>query len=100
VGYSKYIYRAVLLNAALEMHGLTGSAIEEGVLQAFLTVDGYRHGARSLRAIVDMSSVHKRGTFGVSCLPPATQLDLHVNAADFLRIARGPSHDEVLSSQL
>ncbi|GIH11468.1 hypothetical protein Rhe02_95350 [Rhizocola hellebori] len=100
VGYSKYIYRAVLLQAALKIHGLAGASLEEGVLRAFLTVGAYRHGARSLRAIVEMSDVHKQGTFGVSSLPPDTQLDLHVNAAEFLRIARGPTHDEVLTGQL
>jgi hypothetical protein len=99
VGYSKYIYRAVLLNAALKLHGLTQTHIDDGVLRAFLTVGGYRHGARSLRAIVDMSSVHKRGRFGVSSLPPDTQMDLHVNATEFLRIARGPNHHEMLSGQ-
>lgn len=87
VDFSKYIYRAVLLRRELKSRGIT--KIDDEVLSAFLRVSRYRHGARSLRAIVGASTVSPGGRFVISWLPPETQLDLHVDANEFLRRARG-----------
>jgi hypothetical protein len=65
--------------------------IDQEVIEAFLSVDWYKHGIRSLEAIVDMSraSVTRR-SFQKSSLPPEEQLELHVDARRFLEIANGP----------
>jgi hypothetical protein len=91
--------RALLLHSFLrragikqvDFNGRKQKDIDGGVVEAFLRVSKYRSGTRSMEAIVDTSSLHKGGRFGRSSLPPQTQLDLHVDAAEFLRIARGKS---------
>ena len=61
--------------------------VDERVIEAFLSIDCYKHGVRSLEAIVDMSraSVTRR-SFQTSSLPPEEQLELHVDARRFLEI--------------
>jgi hypothetical protein len=58
--------------------------IDEGVLRAFLHVPAYRHGARSLEGILEMSRLLGRRQFDPSLLPPTEQLTVHVDADDFL----------------
>lgn len=61
--------------------------IDKRVIEAFLSVESYKHGVRSLEAIVDMSRASvTRLSFQKSSLPPAGQLELHVNAKQFLDI--------------
>ncbi|MGY4740888.1 hypothetical protein [Streptomyces sp. ATMOS53] len=86
--------RAILLNEFLKRVGIKEGeggrvAVDDEVARAFLKIPNYRNGTRSMEAIVDMSRLHKGGRFGRSSLPPATQLELHVKASDFLRIASG-----------
>ncbi|MEV6397367.1 hypothetical protein AB0M39_21790 [Streptomyces sp. NPDC051907] len=93
VGPEQLMHRALLLHQFLKGSPVGDSAsaekdIDSGVLRAFLTIQKYRHGARSMEAIIDMSSLHQGGKYDRSCLPPESQLDLHVHAAEFLRIAR------------
>jgi hypothetical protein len=62
------IRRAILLRALLERRAprlLRGERanIDEGVLSALLTVPRYRHGARSIEAILAMSAVSGRNQF-------------------------------------
>lgn len=63
--------------------------VDEGVLEALLTVSSYKHGARSMECLIDMSSLSGKLMFERSCLPARHQLDLHVDAEEFLRIVRG-----------
>jgi hypothetical protein len=63
--------------------------IDAGVLRAFLRVDRYTHGARSLEAIIDMSALAGRPRFERASLPPRQQLALHVDARQFLELVRG-----------
>ncbi|MFF9164090.1 AAA family ATPase [Streptomyces longwoodensis] len=83
------IRRAILLNSILKRETTlldkrgSASVIDPGVLQAFLTVSEYRHGVRSMRAIVTTSTLAGEDYFGRSNLPAKTQLDLHVDAKDF-----------------
>lgn len=65
--------------------------IDEGVLHAFLEIGEYRHGARSVESIIDMSALTGKLMFERSCLPPAHQLDLHVDASKFLKLVSGIS---------
>src|SRR5215813_4302330 len=62
--------------------------IDDGVLRAFLTISRYRHGARSMESIIEMSRLARKSTFERSALPPEAQLDLHVNGRVFLAIVQ------------
>jgi hypothetical protein len=63
--------------------------IDEGVLHAFLFIDLYRHGARSMECIIDMSSLSGKRMFERSCLSASHQLDLHVDSGKFLSLVSG-----------
>lgn len=91
---------AFVLRRALLLHSLLRKlcpqlvttdeiAIDEGVLRAFLGVRAFRHGARSMESIIDMSALSGRGRFERAALPPRSQLDLHVDADQFLDLVRG-----------
>lgn len=99
------IRRAIVLNAQLNEHaprslvkgveGVEGKQefnIDKGVLRALLKVSEYRHGARSMEAIISTSLLTGRTRFERSCLPPTAQLDLHVPAGEFndLLLGRSP----------
>lgn len=58
-------------------------SIDEGVLLAFLLTKEYKHGARSIEAIVSMSQLAGKTSFEPSSLPSEVQLDLHVDGSDF-----------------
>ena len=81
--------RALLLRAQLLGRNprlLRGGrlSIDEGVLRAFLEAPTYVHGARSLEAIIEMSSISGRLRYERSSLPARHQLALHVDADAFL----------------
>jgi hypothetical protein len=86
------VRRALLLRSLLERKGkdLLDShgnlQIDGGVLEAFLKVYYYKHGARSLEAVLDMSMLSGSKTFEAAALPPAEQLRLHVDAQQFCRL--------------
>ena len=60
--------------------------IDEGVLRALIKVPRYKHGVRSMEAILGMSMLAGHSTYEQSSLPPAEQLDLHVDAKQFQRL--------------
>ena len=93
------VRRALLLRSLLERkaphffkRGKDGrkevAGISSGVLRGFLTIPSYKHGARSMEAIIDMSMLAGQTSFEASCLPTQTQLDLHVDGNKFLSIIR------------
>ncbi|MBL9151868.1 MAG: AAA family ATPase [Verrucomicrobiales bacterium] len=61
--------------------------IDPGVLRAMLNIGEYRHGIRSMEAIIGMSRLAGRSCFDLSALPPKDQLDLHVDSDEFLYLA-------------
>jgi hypothetical protein len=82
------VRRAILLRAILQRTApqlFTNSDagevlnIDPGVLHAFLTVKTYKHGARSMEAIVSMSHLSDKRSFLRSDLPAEGQLSLHVD---------------------
>ena len=89
------IRRAILLRSMLQRlrpqlldAASKAVSIRPGVLNAFLHVPQFRHGARSLESIVAMSSLEGASTFGPEALPSREMLHLHVDDADaFLRLA-------------
>ncbi|KAK1180557.1 RyR domain-containing protein [Streptomyces sp. NBS 14/10] len=91
------VRRAVLLRSLLEKKA--GSlfrniddrkelGIDDGILRAFLEIPKYEHGARSMEAIIEMSSLTGERRFERSALPSQSQLDLHVDGHEFLAIMR------------
>ncbi|HOD82149.1 MAG: RyR domain protein [Planctomycetes bacterium ADurb.Bin126] len=89
------IRRALLLRAMFELmpaaRGLFDSTrtlrIDEGVLRAMLRVAHYRHGARSMEAILRMCRLAGRSGFTVEDLPDRAQLEMHVDGENFLFLA-------------
>lgn len=64
-------------------------SIDPGVLRAFLLIDKYAHGARSMEAIIQMSTLSGKPRFERSSLPARHQLALHVDAQAFMGLVRG-----------
>jgi hypothetical protein len=62
--------------------------IDDGMLRAFLEVGEYIHGARSMEAIVQMSSLAGKPRFERSSLPAPQQLGIHVDADEFLALVQ------------
>lgn len=63
--------------------------IDPDVVYAMLTVDRYRHGTRSMKAILEMCRPLGRRICKTS-LPTPSQLNMHVNAEEFMiRMHRG-----------
>jgi RyR domain-containing protein len=88
------IRRAMWLRSILERDapGLFDSdgalRIDGGVLGAFLEVEQYGHGGRSLESIVATSRLAGETSYQRSSLPPESQLDLHVNGREFLALVQ------------
>lgn len=87
--------RAIMLRSILQRNakrifsgsGSNASAnIDRGVLQAFLHISEYKHGARSMTALVTTSMLAGKQKFERSCLPSEAQLNLHVSGQEFLKL--------------
>ena len=63
--------------------------IDPGVLRAFLTVPDYKHGVRSLEAVLEMSALRGKKLFDRASLPAQDQLELHTDSQAFLSLAEG-----------
>ena len=93
------IRRAFLLRALLQRHHPSLASgdhfnLEDGVLSALLTVPAYRHGVRSIEAVLAMSTLAGRERFGAADLPPQAQLGLHVDPTAFLARVMGERLDD------
>ena len=91
------IRRAILLRSLLErgakhlftrQDGKKVLKIDRGVLQAFLGNRKYKHGIRSMESIITMSALSGKRAYERSCLPPKDQLNLHVDAVEFLSLVQ------------
>ncbi len=82
-----YIRRAIQLHSILSRHGTP--LVHPAVLYAMLTVDKYRHGVRSMEAVVNMC-IRVNDRIQVASLPALEQLNMHVDAKEFfIRVFRG-----------
>jgi hypothetical protein len=96
------IRRALFLRSMIErkakniLHKGTAS-IDESVLRAFLKVPKYKHGVRSMGAILEMSMLTDKKKFEQSVLPPQEQLDMHVDAEIFSKLV---SRDVLFGSHM
>jgi hypothetical protein len=86
------IRRAILLRSQLEQNApqlfeLPASkgelSIDSGVMTALLQVPVYKHGARSMESIINMSQLAGKSSFERSSLPSEEQLNLHVDGREF-----------------
>ncbi len=78
--------RSILLRHAPQFRGSAPLNLDPGVLRAFLEIPEYLHGARSMEAIVEMSTLSGRLRYERSALPAAHQLSLHVDSHAFLSL--------------
>jgi hypothetical protein len=85
------LLRVMLKQSAPELFQKVNSIetlnIQPGVMNAFLGTISYRHGARSIESIINMSRLKGNTSFELSGLPSQAQLDLHVDGAEFLKRA-------------
>ena len=95
--------RALILRSELErnyphlIHPDTKrAAISPNVLHAFLSVERYEHGARSIAALISMSALTKAKSFTVSALPAVELLKLHVSADFFEERLKAPIWPETM----
>ena len=58
--------------------------IDENILYALLTTETYRHGSRSLEFFISMSPLLGEKKWNASLLPPRAQMDIHVDAEEFM----------------
>jgi hypothetical protein len=60
--------------------------LDEAVLRALIGVPAYKHGIRSMEAVLEMSLLEGRRVFEPAALPPLEQLEQHVDAEAFARL--------------
>ncbi len=91
------IRRAILLRTLLQsnapqlmrrQNGVNIPQIDSGLLRAFLEIPAYKHGARSMEALVTTSTLANMNRFERSSLPSETQLNLHVDGRQFLGLVQ------------
>ena len=88
--------RALLLRGLCErkLAMQAGKApISPAIIRAMLQVSEYKHGARSMEAIMDMSRIED-GIFEPAALPFHSQLALHVDASAFLELVLRNADDK------
>jgi hypothetical protein len=92
VDQSRYLLRrAIMLHGMLsrKLDFAAGNDREQGLLEssvarAFLRVASFKHGARSMEAILDMCDLQRGRPLGPSDLPAKAQLEMHVDASEFI----------------
>ena len=80
------LLRALVRERAPQMLTRGRLDIDPGVLRAFLGVDTYLHGARSMESVIEMSALAGKARYERSALPARHQLSLHVDADAFMRL--------------
>ncbi|MEM9942822.1 MAG: AAA family ATPase [Planctomycetota bacterium] len=87
------IRRALSLRFFLTEHqGLKDTQearIDEKMINAFLFVPEYRHGARSMRMLIDLCMSRKDHRISMSEVPPIHQLNMQVDGKAFAALASG-----------
>lgn len=79
------LLRSLLANSKWRLTDEQGVlSIEDSVLDAFLTVERFQHGARSIQRLIEMSELETTSTrLSLADLPFSDQLGLHVDPEDF-----------------
>jgi hypothetical protein len=82
-----------LFNSAGELQ------IDNSVLRAMLNIPDYRHGNRSINALLDMSRLTGKKKFDLSALPTPEQLNMHVDERLFVWLSSGERFYTLLSAE-
>lgn len=61
-------------------------SLNQPLVRAMLTVSNYKHGARSMEAIIAMCAKLPGNKIGLASIPPHAQLNMHVDANEFLKL--------------
>jgi hypothetical protein len=86
------IRRAMVLRSLLErkakhlFDGKNHAQIDRGILRALIKIPSYKHGVRSIEAIIEMSMLTGRRCWEQAYLPSREQLKLHVDEEMFMRL--------------
>ena len=78
------VRRALLMRVMLKYFGNEKLVIDSGLLTAFIKIEKYKHGARSLETILLLSKRDGAKALRRSDLPPREQMSLHVNYDKFI----------------
>jgi hypothetical protein len=85
-----FLLRSLLSRKAPQLVARDGARatlrIDPNVLRAFLLVGRFKHGARSVEAIIDMSALSGTLRYERASLPAPHLLELHVDAEEFLEL--------------
>lgn len=82
------LFRSMLFRQQPQLFRKGKLNIDLGVLRAFLHTRKFKHGARSMESIIDMSQLSGKTRYERSSLPTEAQLDLHVNGVEFLALVQ------------
>lgn len=77
------IRRALLLRVLARVKKKGDLKIDSGLLNAFIKIGKYKHGARSMETLVNLMNGKKDGLMR-SNLPPREQMEIHVDYDEFL----------------
>lgn len=88
--------RALLLRSFCESKEYAIDKISDNVLWAMLLVPKYKHGVRSVKSLLEMSRL-KGNKWEPASLPFKSQLSLHVDADDFIKLVL---RDTILNSYI
>jgi hypothetical protein len=80
------LLRAILLQQKAIVDDNKKISIDDDVLRSLLMIPKYKHGARSMSAIVNMSMFEGRTGFEKAALPSPEQLRLHLDPGAFMNI--------------
>ena len=94
------IRRAILLGSIMEQNKIKSHEIDDSIIRAMLRVSSFKHGARSMRAVISMCAKlgGKNGKIVSSVLPTLPQLNMHVNGKEFIEMIISESESRQISS--
>ncbi len=82
------VRRALLLRANLKLKENERLYIDKGLLNAFLEIDKYKYGARTMETLALIMKGVKKTALRTSDLPSAEQMLIHVNYDAFVKIIK------------
>jgi|GEM_PF-4507124 len=86
------LLRSILQRKAPHLFKEGELSIDDNVIRAFVKVSTYEHGARSMQAIVEMSTLKGKKTYDPACLPHKDILKQHTDAEDFINLVSREYH--------
>lgn len=82
------VRRALLLRANFDLKEDEELDIDKGLLNAFLEIDKFEHGARSMETLALLTKGAKKSGLRRSDLPPEEQMSIHVKYDAFMNIIK------------